>query len=78
MPSISLGTYLVPGLPRRSHVDRLIVVQVSDARVRPVVKEQLDDLLLVPVAVQGSCHVQSCVAMSLTQGEKKTQVRETF
>lgn len=59
-------------------MDRLIVVQVSDARVRPVVEEQLDDLLLVPVAVQGSCHVQSCVAMSLTQGEKKTQVRETF
>lgn len=65
------GTYLVPGLPGRSHVDRLIVVQIPDARVCPVVKEQLDDLLLVPVAVQCSCHVQGCVAMSLMQGETK-------
>lgn len=67
------GTYLVPGFPRRSHVDRLIIVQVSDARVCPVVEEQLDDFRLVPVAVQCSCHVQSCVAMSLMQGAKKNE-----
>lgn len=36
-----------------------------------MVKEQLDNLLLVLVTRQCSCHMQSCVAMCLMQWKKK-------
>lgn len=52
-------------------MDWLVVVQIADARVCPVVQEQLDDFLLVLVTRQSSCHVQGCVAMGLKQGEAK-------
>lgn len=52
-------------------MDWLVIVQIADARVCPVVQEQLDDFLLVLVTRQSSCHVQGCVAMGLKQGEAK-------
>lgn len=50
-------------------MDWLVVVQIPDARVCPVLQEQLDDFRLVLVTRQSSCHVQGCVAMGLKQGE---------
>lgn len=52
-------------------MDWLVIVQIPDAGVCPVLQEQLDDFLLVLVTRQSSCHVQGCVAMGLEQGEGK-------
>lgn len=50
-------------------MDWLVIVQISDAGVCPVLQEQLDDFLLVLATRQSSCHVQGCVAMGLKQRE---------
>lgn len=65
--------YLIPSFSSRGHVDGLVIVQIPDAGVCPVLQEQLDHLLLVLVPRQSSCHVKGCVAMGLKQreGEKK-------
>lgn len=51
-------------------MDWLVVVQIPDAGVCPVLQEQLDDFLLVLGTRQSSCHVQGCVAMGLKHGER--------
>lgn len=52
-------------------MDWLVVVQIPDAGVCPVLQEQLDDFPLVLVTRQSSCHVQGCVAVGLKQRERE-------
>lgn len=51
-----------------------VVLQVADAGISPSAQQQLHNLLLLRVTMETSCHVQSCVTMSLiSKKEKKIQ-----
>lgn len=68
------GVYLLSLVAALQQVSRLVVLQVADAGIGSSAQEQLQDLLLMGIAMETSRHVQRRVTMSLKpNGRSVTQ-----